>query len=287
MENGLREWHFHGNEELTVSSTSMRGFLHILRESLNKDDGRPCFNLGQGDPSAFPSFQTSIIAQDAVVDSLRSQKYNSYSQSVGIFPARGAVAENLSQDLPHRLSAEDVYLTIGCKQAIEYILTAVARPNASILLSKTAYADYDVKAAYSHLEVRHFDLLPEKGWEVDLEAVEALADDNTVAMVIVTPGNPCGNVYTRQHLNKVAETARKLGILVIEDEVYGHLSFGQNPFVPMGVFASIAPVVTLGSISKRWILPGWRLGWLVINDPNNILGINIMVEQRLRLHASS
>jgi tyrosine aminotransferase len=55
---------------------------------------------------------------------------------------------------------------------------------------------------------------------------------------------------------------------VIADEVYGHLAFGDNPFVPMGVFGSIVPVITLGSLSKRWIVPGWRLGWFVTNDPS-------------------
>ncbi|KAA8526346.1 hypothetical protein F0562_008451 [Nyssa sinensis] len=101
--------------------------------------------------------------------------------------------------------------------------------------------------------------------------VEALADDKTVAMVIINPGNPCGNVCTYQHLKMVAETARKLGILVIADEVYGHLAFGSKPFVPMGVFGSTVPVLTLGSLSKRWIVPGWRFGWIVTIDPNDIL----------------
>lgn len=58
---------------------------------------------------------------------------------------------------------------------------------------------------------------------------------------------------------------------MIADEVYDHLVFGTNPFVPMGVFGSIVPVVTVGSISKRWIVPGWRLGWLVTSDPKGIL----------------
>lgn len=58
---------------------------------------------------------------------------------------------------------------------------------------------------------------------------------------------------------------------MISDEVYDHLTFGSNPFVPMGTFGSVVPVLTLGAISKRWGVPGWRLGWLVTVDPNGVL----------------
>lgn len=58
---------------------------------------------------------------------------------------------------------------------------------------------------------------------------------------------------------------------MISDEVYAHMSFGNKPFVPMGVFGSIAPVLTLGSLSKKWCVPGWRLGWILTTDPDGIL----------------
>lgn len=272
MESGSEKWGFRGNEKLrTKSSITIRSVLNTLKQNLDKADQRPTIPLGNGDPSLFPCFRTARVAEDAVVDAVRSAKYNSYAPTVGILPARRAIAEYLSLDLPYQLSPDDINLTVGCKQAIEVILTVLSSHGANILLPRPAYPLYEARASFSNLEVRHFDLLPEKGWEVDLDGIEALVDNNTVAMVIVNPGNPCGNVFTYQHLKKIAETARKLGILVVADEVYGHLAFGANPFVPMGVFGSIVPVLTLGSISKRWVVPGWRLGWLVTCDPNGIL----------------
>ncbi|KAM7276565.1 hypothetical protein ACFE04_018431 [Oxalis oulophora] len=205
--------------------------------------------------------RTTPVAEDAVVDALRTANFNHYSPLIsGFLPARRAIAEYLSNELPDQLSPNDVYLTLGCQQAIEVMIHTLSSPGANILLPRPGFPAYETICAYTGLEVRHFDLLPERGWEVDLDAVEALADENTAAMVIISPGNPCGNVFTYQHLQKVAETARKLGIFVIADEVYEHITFGDKPFVPMGVFKSIVPVITLSSISKRWVVPGWRLG---------------------------
>ncbi|GKU96387.1 hypothetical protein SLEP1_g9628 [Rubroshorea leprosula] len=267
-----KRWCFQGNQDLQkASAITIGGVLAMLRGNLNKDDPRPLIPLGHGDPSCFPSFRTAAAAVDAIVTALQSHEYNSYAPIVGVLPARRAIADHLNRELPYKLSPDDVYLTVGCRQAIEISLAALNRPGANILLPRPGFPTYEAYAASKNLEVRHFDLLPDKDWEVDLDGIEALADENTVAMVIINPGNPCGNVFSYHHLKKVADTARKLGILVIADEVYDHLTFGSTPFVPMGVFGSIVPVLTLGAISKRWLVPGWRLGWIVTTDPNGIL----------------
>uniref|UniRef100_A0ACD5ZQV3 Uncharacterized protein n=1 Tax=Avena sativa TaxID=4498 RepID=A0ACD5ZQV3_AVESA len=258
--------------QLTAAGTrSIRAVLGRLNSSVDPSETRPVVRLANGDPTATACFQTAPEAEDAVVDALRSREHNGYSNSTGEPHARSAIAEYLSRDLPYELSPDDIYLTSGCVQAVEIMISALAQPGANILLPKPGFPLYEARTMFSHLEDRHFDLIPERGWEVDLESVKALADDNTVAIVIINPGNPCGSVYSQDHLAQIAETARELGIMIIADEVYAHLAFGDRPFIPMGVFAKIAPVVTLGSISKRWLVPGWRLGWIAMCDPDGVL----------------
>ncbi|XP_051126204.1 probable aminotransferase TAT2 [Andrographis paniculata] len=272
-----------GSREIETPNTiTIKGILELLMASTGAENGgesKKVISLGIGDPTAYSCFCTTSAAQEAVVETLRSNKFNGYAPTVGLPQTRKAISDYLSRDLAYTLSPDDVYITAGCTQAIEFALSILAAPGANILLPRPGFPIYGLCAAFRNLEVRYFDLQPENGWEVDLRAVEALSDQNTVAVVIINPGNPCGNVYSHRHLKEIAETANRLGIVVIADEVYGHLSFGANPFVPMGVFSSITPVLTLGSLSKRWLVPGWRLGWLVTNDPYGYMKTPKFVER--------
>eukprot|EP00268_Persea_americana_P043406 TRINITY_DN43629_c0_g1_i5.p1 TRINITY_DN43629_c0_g1~~TRINITY_DN43629_c0_g1_i5.p1 ORF type:complete len:348 (+),score=56.80 TRINITY_DN43629_c0_g1_i5:199-1242(+) len=208
MENGgvASSWNFKPNATLEFAANlTIRGVLGTIMANLDHRDTRPTIPLGHGDPSAFPCFRTTPIAEDAIISAVRSAQYNSYAPCVGILPARRAIAEYLSRDLPCELSPDDVFLTVGCTQAIEVIISVLARPGANILLSRPGYQFYDARAAFNGVEARFFDLIPEKNWEVDLHSVESVADENTVAMVIVNPGNPCGNVFTYEHLAKIVD----------------------------------------------------------------------------------
>ncbi|KAI7750070.1 hypothetical protein M8C21_019094 [Ambrosia artemisiifolia] len=247
IENGStlkKKWGFLKNKETNmVPDITIRGVRYMLMSKLNKSDTRPVLPLAHGDPSAFACFRTTQIAEDALVNSIRSGNFNGYGPGVGIPQARRAVADYLSQDLPNKLSEEDVFLTVGCAHAIQTIITVVANPNANILLPKPGFPYYEAVAKSCHLEVRHFELLPEKDWEVDLDAVEALADENTLAMVIINPGNPCGNIFTRKHLEKV-----KLDLFAFED-IKDDLDFCLKLAKEESVI--ILPGITVGL--KNWL----------------------------------
>nr|AHN10104.1 aromatic amino acid aminotransferase 4 [Atropa belladonna] len=273
----------HETKEITEipKNITIRSVLGLLMANTDGDEKKKVISLGIGDPTAYSCFRTTDAAKQVVADSLLSDKYNGYPPAVGLPRTREAIADYLSRDIPYKVSANDVYITAGCTQAIEIVLTILARPGANILLPRPGFSIYSLCAAFRNLEIRYYDLLPEKGWEVDLSAVESLANENTVGLVVINPGNPCANVYSHQHLEKIAQTAKRLQTVVVADEVYGHLAFDENPFVPMAAFSSLVPVLTLGSLSKRWLVPGWRLGWFVINDPNAIF-VNPKFMERIR-----
>ncbi|KAL5797514.1 hypothetical protein ACOSQ2_002334 [Xanthoceras sorbifolium] len=233
------------NEELNTGTdiaVTVRGTLSMLMQNINPVDQRPVLSLSHGDPGAFSCFRTSHTAKQAVVDALLSTKFNCYAPFVGILPAR----RHINRDLPYKLSPDDVYLTSGCAQAMEIIVTVLASP--------------------SHLEVRHYDLLPDKGWEVDLDAVKALADENTVAILVVNPGSPCGNVFSHDHLKKQRQQ-KNLGFWWLLMKLYGHLTFGSNPFVPMGVLGWLVTCDPTGTLQKSKIAEYLKACLNIISDP--------------------
>ncbi|KAJ6329063.1 hypothetical protein OIU77_010688 [Salix suchowensis] len=107
----------------------------------------------------------------------------SRSEFVEIVPKKKALIEAMEKAGKGRkslkLSSDDVFITLGCTQAIDVALTMLARPGANILLPRPGFPIYELCAAFRSLEVRHFDLLPEKGFEADLDAIAALADQNS------------------------------------------------------------------------------------------------------------
>jgi len=112
--------------------------------------------------------------------------------------------------------------------------------------------------------------LPEKSWEVDLKHLESLIDDNTGALLVNNPSNPCGSVYSKEHLLDIVNICDKHHIPIISDEIYGDMVFSGKVFYPIATLSKTTPVLAVGGLSKIYLVPGWRLGWVLIHNRNNL-----------------
>jgi tyrosine aminotransferase len=111
--------------------------------------------------------------------------------------------------------------------------------------------------------------------------LESLIDKNTRGIILNNPSNPCGSVYSEQHLKDLAKIAEKHHLPIIADEIYGYMTFFGKEFHPMASISDKIPIITVSGLAKRYLVPGWRVGWICVYDKTKALdniriGINKM-----------
>lgn len=130
---------------------------------------------------------------------------------------------------------------------------------------------YTTLAASHDIETRLYDLLPEHNWEIDLAHMQSLIDEKTVGIVITNPSNPCGSVFSRRHLIDILNIAEKYYLPIIADEIYEKFVFPGVEYVALSAVSQNVPILSCGGLTKRFLVPGWRMGWIVIHDRNGVL----------------
>jgi aspartate/methionine/tyrosine aminotransferase len=176
-------------------------------------------SLTLGDPSVYGNLPPPDTLIRGVTSALGAGASNGYEFTAGAPAARTAVAAACT--IPAApLVADDVFMTHGGCGALELTLFAVANAGDNILVPRPGFSYYGSLASAAGMVVRHYSLRPERRWEADLEEMEALCDGRTRAIVVNNPSNPCGSVYTAEHLRAVLAVAARRRVLVIADEVY-------------------------------------------------------------------
>lgn len=263
------------------------GILNPIREIMDKIAGKEnpekrLVSLAQGDPTAYPHLRPAPEMVDAVAQAVRAGTANGYQPSQGSLPCRASIAEFFSVEGRAPVKPSDVFMTLGCSEALSHCIAALAVKGGNILLPRPGFCLYQVLCDYQSLEARYYDLLPNQKWEIDLPQLERLTDENTVAILVNNPSNPCGAVYSGTHLKAVMAQAEKLCLPIIADEVYAEMSF-EEPYVACAAVAHKVPVLSVCALSKRWLAPGWRLGWIVVHDAGGILQTAGVPESLLKL----
>ncbi|OMJ75998.1 hypothetical protein SteCoe_24760 [Stentor coeruleus] len=234
---------------------------------LPTDFPKPTYSLALGDPSYYTDFAAHSFVVDAVVETLRSGQGNGYTDSLGYGPARETLSRAYSYD-NIRLTKEDVIIDIGGTGAIHTILQVFLNPGDNILISSPGFPLYKTMAQNLKAEAITYNLKPFSNWEVDLEDLERKVTPRTKMIVVVNPCNPCGSVFSKEHLMDILNWAERHHVCILADEVYHGMTFGK-PHYPLGSLTDTVPVFTVGALSKMFLVPGWRCGWVLIYDKYN------------------
>jgi aspartate/methionine/tyrosine aminotransferase len=216
--------------------------------------------LNIGDPVAF-GFKTPPHIVEAAVAAMRDG-HNGYLASAGIAPAREAVAADYHQR-GIDVSPERVLITTGTSEGIDLALNALVNEGDEVLVPLPTYPLYTAVLAKIGANPRYYRTDPRRDWLPDLDSLHSLVTDRTRVLVVIDPNNPTGAMYPASVRRALIDFADRHDLTILADEVYGDLGFeGSVPL--LGTLEPDAPIVSLSSLSKAYLAPGWRAGWLVV-----------------------
>ena len=253
-------------------SLSTRNPIRAIVDSLKvvPNPNKEFISLALGDPTVFGNFKLDSYCVDAVVHQLHSFKSNGYPPSIGTEVARSALANAYSKPRAP-LTSKDIIITSGCSDALNLCIGVLGNPGQNILLPSPGFSLYETLASSKGMECRVYRLKPEKSWEIDIDHLSSLVDSKTAAILINNPSNPCGSVYSKEHLLEILSVADKFHLPIISDEIYADMAFKGFEFIPLATLTESIPIpiLTTGGLAKRWLVPGWRVGWIFIHDRLN------------------
>jgi len=259
------------------------GIRKIMDDIAGKENpNKKIISLAQGDPTAYPHLRPGKSMVESLCSTVTGGGANGYQPSQGNGACRQAIAEYFSVPCRAPLKPNDVFMTLGCSEALHHCIAALAHEGANILLPRPGFCLYEVLCNYQGVEPRYYDLLPDQKWEIDVPGIKKLVDANTIGILINNPSNPCGAVFSKDHLTKVLAAAEELKLPVIADEVYTAMSF-DVPYMQCAAVSATVPVMSVCALSKRWLAPGWRVGWLTVHDADGVLAKAGVQETLLKL----
>jgi len=214
-------------------------------------------NLGQG----FPDEDGPIEVADAAVAAIRAG-VNQYPPGAGIEELRVAIAGHQARFWGLTVDpAGEVLVTAGATEAIAAAVLALCDPGDEILAFEPTYDSYTAVAALAGARLRPVTLRPPR-YEADVDALAALVTDRTRLVLLNSPHNPTGKVFTIDELDVIARLCVERDLIALTDEVYEHLVF-DGEHRPLASFPGMAErTLTVSSAGKTFSFTGWKIGWV-------------------------
>lgn len=218
-------------------------------------------NLGQG----FPDTDGPEQVREAAVRALRAGHGNQYPPGPGIPELRTAIADHQQRRYGMEFDPDrEVLVTAGATEAIAASLLALVEPGDEVIAFEPYYDSYAASIALAGGTRVPVTLRPHEGsFRLDLDELRDAVTDRTRLLLINTPHNPTGTVLSRAELTAIAELAVERDLLVVTDEVYEHLTYGDAEHIPLATLPGMRErTVTIGSAGKTFSFTGWKVGWV-------------------------
>ncbi|MFJ3962862.1 pyridoxal phosphate-dependent aminotransferase [Streptomyces sp. NPDC090036] len=220
--------------------------------------GVDVINLTSGEP-AFPTVEPAAAAAVEAI----AEGFTRYTPAAGIPELRAAVADHLNR---HGTAYEPstVVVTAGAKQALHHAFTALLEPGDEVLIPAPYWVSYPHLASLAGGTLAPVHPAPDAGLKVTPDQLAAAVTDRTRVLLLNSPANPSGVVYSRAELAALAQVAVDHDLTIISDEICDHWVFGDAEFTSV---AALSPdiaerTLTIGAVSKTFAMTGWRIGWV-------------------------
>lgn len=226
-------------------------------------------NLGQGKPD----FDGPPLIVDAYAEALRSGQYNQYAPGAGIAILREAIAAHVARS--YRLSIDPdagVVITPGATEALFVSVMGLIDPGDEVIVIEPFFDSYVPDVLMAGGKPVYVPLRP-PDWTLDVSELRAAFNERTRLLMLNSPHNPTGRVFSRQELEVIAELCLAHDVTVISDEVYEHLVYDAAQHIPIATLPGMAAqTITIGSAGKSFGMTGWKVGW-AYGPPGLIRGV--------------
>ncbi|HEV8359972.1 MAG TPA: aminotransferase class I/II-fold pyridoxal phosphate-dependent enzyme [Candidatus Thermoplasmatota archaeon] len=242
--------------------------VHLFPESVIREMTRlalqhGALNLAQGFPDWNPPAEIIEAARAALLED-----YNQYSVTWGAPALRQAIAAKVGW-----FNGLDVHpdkhvtVTCGSTEAMMAAMLAVVDPGDEVVVFEPFYENYGPDALMSGAKLRFVPLRADRGFAVDEEALKAAFNERTKAVIVNTPNNPAGKVFTREELNLLGDLCAERDALILTDEIYEHILYGGRPHVAPATLPGLRErTIMISGASKTYAMTGWRVAWLIADE---------------------
>jgi len=248
-----------------------------------KAAGRPVIGFGAGEPD-FPTPDYIVEAAAAATKVVANHRY---SPTPGLPELRDAIVVKTKRDSNYEITADQVLVTNGGKQAVYQAFATIVEEGDEVLLPSpywTTYPECIKLAGGTAVEVFADET---QNYLVSVEQLEAARTPKTKALLFCSPSNPTGSVYSVEQVKAIGEWALKNNIWIIADEIYEHLLYGgaKAPSMPVVVPGLADTTIIINGVAKTYAMTGWRVGWMI--GPKDVIKAATNLQSHLTSNVSN